>query len=72
LIPGDTVTKSQLVKEIAAKTNRLDIEIKDGPSGTETDRRLATANAGQNLKLWTNAGYKTIPNIFDLVDEIEL
>ena len=72
LIPGDTVTKSQLVKEIAAKTNRLDIEIIDGPSGTETDRTLATANAGQNLKLWTNAGYKTIPNIFDLVDEIEL
>ena len=55
LIPGDTVTKSQLVKEIAAKTNRLDIEIIDGPSGTETDRTLATANAGQNLKLWTNA-----------------
>ena len=72
LIPGDTVTKSQLVKEIAAKTNRLDIEIIDGPSGTETDRTLATANAAQNLKLWTNAGYKTIPNIFDLVDEIEL
>ena len=72
LIPGDTVTKSQLVKEIAAKTNRLDIEIIDGPSGTETDRTLATDNAGQNLKLWTNAGYKTIPNIFDLVDEIEL
>ena len=72
LIPGDTVTKSQLVKEIAVKTNRLDIEIIDGPSGTETDRTLATANAAQNLKLWTNAGYKTIPNIFDLVDEIEL
>lgn len=72
LIPGDTVTKSQLVNRIARKTNRHDIEIVDSPSGTETDRTLATANSAQNLKLWTNAGYKTIPNIFDLVDEIEL
>jgi len=72
LIPGDTVTKSQLVNHIASKTNRQDIEIVDSPSGTATDRTLATANSAQNLKLWTNAGYKTIPNIFDLVDEIEL
>ena len=72
LIPGDTVTKSQLVNHIARKTNRHDIEIVDSPSGTETDRTLATANSALNLKLWTNAGYKTIPNIFDLVDEIEL
>ena len=72
LIPGDTVTKSQLVNHIASKTNRQDIEIVDSPSGTATDRTLATTNSGQNLKLWTNAGYKTIPNIFDLVDEIEL
>ena len=72
LIPGDTVTKSQLVNHIARKTNRHDIEIVDSPSGTETDRTLATANSAQNLKLWANAGYKTIPNIFDLVDEIEL
>ena len=72
LIPGDTVTKSQLVNHIASKTNRRDIEIVDSPSGTATDRTLATANSAQNLKLWTNAGYKTIPNIFDLVDEIEL
>jgi dTDP-4-dehydrorhamnose reductase len=72
LIPRDSVTKSQLVKEIASKTNRLDIEIVDGPSGTETDRTLATVNAAQNLKLWTAAGYKSIPKISELVDDIEL
>jgi dTDP-4-dehydrorhamnose reductase len=72
LIPGDTVTKSQLVKEIASKTNRLDIEIVDGPSGTRTDRTLSTVNAAQNLKLWTAAGYKSIPKISELVDDIEL
>jgi len=72
LIPRDSVTKSQLVKEIASKTNRLDIEIVDGPSGTRTDRTLATVNAAQNLKLWTAAGYKSIPKISELVDDIEL
>ena len=72
LVPGDSVTKSQLVKKIAAKTNRLDIEIIEGPSGTETDRTLATANAAQNLKLWAAAGYKSIPKIYELVDDIEL
>ena len=72
LIPGDSVTKSQLVREIASKTSRLDIEIVDGPSGTETDRTLATVDAAQNLKLWTAAGYKSIPKISELVNEIEL
>lgn len=72
LIPNDSVTKCQLVKEIAAKTKRHDIEILDSPSGTKTDRTLATANAAQNLKLWTDAGYKSIPNISELVDDIDL
>jgi dTDP-4-dehydrorhamnose reductase len=72
LLPSDSMTKFDLVTEIANKSGRKDIKITKGPSGNKVDRTLATTNESLNAQLWANAGYPTIPSISELVAEIEL
>ena len=72
LLPSDSMTKFDLVTEIAEKSGRKDIKIIKGPSGHKVDRTLATTNESLNAQLWMNAGYLTIPRISELVAEIEL
>ena len=72
LLPSDSMTKFELVTEIAEKTGRTDIKIIKGPSGQKVDRTLATTNDSLNDLLWANAGYANIPSISELVSEIEL
>lgn len=72
LLPSDSMTKFELVTEIAKKSGRKDIKIIKGPSGNKVDRTLATTNESLNAQLWANAGYPSIPSISELVAEIEL
>jgi dTDP-4-dehydrorhamnose reductase len=72
LLPSDSMTKFDLVTEIANKSGRKDIKIIKGPSGNKVDRTLATTNELLNAQLWANAGYLSIPSISELVAEIEL
>ena len=72
LLPSDSMTKFDLVTEIAKKIGRNDIKIMEGPSGQKVDRTLATSNESLNARLWANAGYQSIPSISELVSEIEL
>lgn len=72
LLPRDSMTKFDLVTEIANKSGRKDIKITKGPSGNKVDRTLATVNESLNAQLWVNAGYPAIPSISELVAEIEL
>ena len=72
LLPSDSMTKFDLVTEIANKSGRKDIKIVKGPSGNKVDRTLATTNESLNAQLWANAGYPSIPSISELVAEIEL
>ena len=72
LLPSDSMTKFDLVTEIANKSGRKDIKIMEVPSGQKVDRTLATINESLNAQLWVNAGYPAIPSISELVAEIEL
>jgi dTDP-4-dehydrorhamnose reductase len=72
LLPSDSMTKFDLVTEIAKKSGRKDIKIIKGPSGNKVDRTLATTNESLNAQLWANAGYPSIPSISELVAGIEL
>jgi len=72
LLPSDSMTKFDLVTEIAKKCGRKDIKIIKGPSGNKVDRTLATTNESLNAQLWANAWYQSIPSISELVAEIEL
>jgi dTDP-4-dehydrorhamnose reductase len=72
LLPFDSMTKFDLVTEIAKKSGRKDIKITEGPTCNKVDRTLATTNESLNAQLWANAGYPSIPSISELVAEIEL
>ena len=72
LMPSDSMTKFDLVTEIAEKSGRKDIKITKGPSGHKVDRTLATTNKSFNAQIWANAGYSSIPSISELVMAIEL
>lgn len=72
LIPSDSMSKFELVREISSKCERTDIDIRELPSGNRTDRTLSTINAPLNKQLWANAGYSSIPKIADLVSDIDL
>ena len=72
LLPSDSMTKYELVQEIAKKCKRQDIEIIERPSGTHIDRTLATVNNARNLEFWQDAGYLSIPTIAELIAEIAL
>jgi len=72
LIPGDSMSKFELVREISSKCERTDIDISELPSGNRIDRTLSTVNVPLNQQLWANAGYSSIPKIADLVSDIDL
>ena len=72
LMPCDSMSKFELVREISSRCERADIDILELPSGNRIDRTLATVNVPLNQQLWANAGYSSIPKIADLVSDIEL
>jgi len=72
LLPSDAMTKFELVSAIATKSGRKDINIIEAPSGNKVDRTLATTNESLNAQLWADAGYTSIPSIYELVAELGL
>lgn len=70
VVPGDEVSKAELVKMIAKRASRLDIRIETGNSPTTVNRTLSTLHNDFNLALWRGAGYEWPPSIDQLVAEI--
>jgi dTDP-4-dehydrorhamnose reductase len=69
VLPLDILNKAQLVRLIAAKERREDIEITDFETDSPVDRSLATIS-DVNEALWHAAGYLERPSIASLVSEI--
>ncbi len=72
LVPANFVSKYELVKLIAQRTNRSDLQIIKKSTGNKVDRTLATIYTEVNQKLWELAGYSEIPTIQEIVEEIPL
>lgn len=72
LVPANFVSKYELIKLIANRTKRFDIEIIKKTTGNSVDRTLATDYPDMNKKLWELAGYAQIPTIQEIVEEIPL
>ena len=70
IVPADRLTKSELVSQIAQTFGRNDIKITPAESAKAIDRTLTTNSPELSLKLWTNAGYPTVPTIAQLIAEI--
>jgi dTDP-4-dehydrorhamnose reductase len=70
LVPGDQVSKYQLVKMIAAATGRTDLTIK--PKIVEPiDRTLQTDFPNMNSMFWRVAGYESAPTVQQMIYENE-
>ncbi len=72
LVPKDFVSKFDLVRMIAKKTNRDDLKVTKFETGSKVDRRLVTIYPKQNEKFWEFAGYEKIPTIEQIIADISL
>jgi dTDP-4-dehydrorhamnose reductase len=69
VIPGDVVSKAELLRIFAKTYNRLDVVITDVVSSKRIDRTLGTNNLELSNQLWLLAGYKSPPTVEEMVLE---
>ena len=72
LVPSGTITKAELVREIAKASGRNDLVVNDFETPVAIDRTLSTKNERFNVDLWRMAGYEVPPTIPEMVRETPL
>jgi dTDP-4-dehydrorhamnose reductase len=70
VIPGNIVSKSDLLKSFADAFKRTDIKVNEVEAPTVIDRTLQTENEDKNKEIWKAAGYEEPPTIEQMVDEL--
>ncbi|GMV37988.1 MAG: hypothetical protein AMXMBFR61_24960 [Fimbriimonadales bacterium] len=70
VIPGDTLTKYELLRTFASAFGREDIQIAAAAAPTAVDRSLGTEREDINRELWAAAGYTEPPTIRHMVSEL--
>ena len=71
LVPGDKISKYQLLRMIADIGGREDIKVEPFSTAHTVDRSLSTSHSKQNEMLWLGAGYEKAPLIGDMIREYE-
>lgn len=66
LVPGDELSKAELLRVFAQVFDRSDVMIVDRPAGVAVDRTLSTQDPAINKALWLAAGYPEPPTIADM------
>lgn len=70
VVPGDVVTKAELLRIIARAHGRDDLEVVETASGAPTDHTLSTGNPAANAALWRAAGHREPPTVAEMVGEL--
>lgn len=70
VLPENTITKLELINEIAFLGNRQDLKIISHETSETIDRTLSTIDHVRNRALWLGAGYQKIPTIQQLLAEV--
>ena len=70
IIPGNVITKANLLKTFSKEFNRKDLTIKNTKAPIAIDRTLSTNNIELNNKLWKLSGYASSPNIEEMIKEL--
>jgi dTDP-4-dehydrorhamnose reductase len=70
VIPGDTISKADLLGCFAQSYGRPDITITPVKAGTVVNRVLLTENPQLNAKIWKSAGYGSAPTVAEMVVEM--
>jgi dTDP-4-dehydrorhamnose reductase len=69
-VPADKVSKAELLVMFQNKFNRPDLIIDKRVTGDKIDRTITTIDPAGNLNRWLAAGYRGIPTILDLIEEL--
>lgn len=70
IIPGNMISKANLLKCFSKEFDREDITITDVEAPTVIDRTLLTSNKKLNQQIWEAAGYNSPPTIEQMVAEL--
>jgi dTDP-4-dehydrorhamnose reductase len=70
IIPGNKISKAELLKSFAKEFDRKDITINDVKAPNVIDRTLSTNNAKLNNEIWRAVGYNTPPTIREMIKEL--
>ncbi len=71
-VPSNYVSKFELVKLIAKRTEREDLTIVEKVTENPINRTLSTVHPEVNKQLWKLAGFDQIPSIQEIVEQITL
>jgi len=70
VVPGNIITKANLLKAFGKEFSRSDIKVNDTEAPKVIDRTLDTSDEEMNKKLWKAAGYDSPPTVEDMVKEL--
>jgi dTDP-4-dehydrorhamnose reductase len=70
VVPSDQVSKYQLLQHLGKHFDREDISIKPFNTPIPIDRTLCTTHPNFNETLWRNAGYRAIPSVEELIEDL--
>jgi len=70
LIPGDELTKADMLEAIAAAYGRGDVQVRRAPAEKVIDRTLRTQRPEASADLWRLAGYARPPGVAAMIREM--
>lgn len=70
VVPGDALTKRDLLEAIAAAFGRGDLAVTPVETGRSVDRTLSTLDPARNRALWEAAGYPEPPDVRSMLEEL--
>jgi dTDP-4-dehydrorhamnose reductase len=70
VVPGDTVSKAQLIELCIAAFGRSDLTVSAQRAAVPMDRTLCTVHPEINQRLWAGAGHAVPPTIDEMVKDL--
>lgn len=70
IVPSGKIAKSDMLKSFAREFGRTDIGITPVDAPKVVDRTLLTENLKMNEKIWKASGYKKIPTVKEMIEEL--
>lgn len=70
VVPANVLSKARMLNIFGDLFGRRDISVRLVNAAESIDRTLSTLNPQTNSILWQNAGYKTVPTLEELIQEL--
>jgi dTDP-4-dehydrorhamnose reductase len=70
VVPTDSLTKADLLREFAAAFDRSDVRVEDAKAPERIDRTLSTLNSAINDEIWRTAREDGVPSVRLMIHEL--